>query len=303
MKTSDQKLIEIYSRTGSVWKTGEEVGMCGQSVHERLTKLGVIKHLNYWFPSDDAVLLEKYEQYKHDNRLEELAKELGRTKQFICRKARLLGLTDKSNVNISDKTRAKISLSTKKRINEHGHPRGFLGHHHGESARRRISESSHRAWANPNSKLNSEHNRQVHSDRLHEIKMRGGINTYSSRGNHETVIGGKNYVFKSSWEKEIANRLQSLKDDGSITGWGYEKKHFNFDDVKRGIRSYCPDFEVSLNDGGKMYIEVKGWKMPSSMKRIEMFRERYPNIKLYMIDEREYKKVISESDHLRRCCV
>jgi hypothetical protein len=60
---------------------------------------------------------------------------------------------------------------------------------------------------------------------------------------------------------------------------------------------------VSLIDGGKMYIEVKGWKMPSSMKRIEMFRERYPNIKLYMIDEREYKKVISESDYLRRCCV
>lgn len=30
-----------------------------------------------------------------------------------------------------------------------------------------------------------------------------------------------------------------------------------------------------------------------------MFKERYPNIKLYLIDETEYKNVISKTNYLR----
>lgn len=42
-RISDEQLLESYKRTGSVWKTAKDVGMCGQSVHERLVKIGVNK--------------------------------------------------------------------------------------------------------------------------------------------------------------------------------------------------------------------------------------------------------------------
>jgi hypothetical protein len=60
---------------------------------------------------------------------------------------------------------------------------------------------------------------------------------------------------------------------------------------------------VTLLDGSKKYLEVKGWKMEQSMKRIEMFRERYVDVKFCLIDEYEYRKIISEGDYLWRCCL
>lgn len=50
---------------------------------------------------------------------------------------------------------------------------------------------------------------------------------------------------------------------------------------------------------GQANMMVKGWKSEVGMKRLSMFKERYPNIKLYLIDETEYKNVISKTDYLR----
>lgn len=302
-KVEDKILIESYVRTGSIWKTAKEVGLCGQSVHERLVKLVVIRKMNLWTQDDDNILLAEYATYKKNNTLGVLAEQMGRTKQFICRKARKLGLTSLSNRNTSDSVRKRISESTKAWIKEKGHPRGYLGHKHCDETLKKLSAASHAAWMNPSSKFNTEEFRQQLSDRLHKRKMSGEIRVYSNRGDHAVVIGDRNFVFKSSWEVEIAKRLHALFLDGIITNWSYESKHFNFGDMKRTTRSYCPDFEVVKKNGDILYIEVKGWKMKNSMKRIEMFLERYPHIDLYIIDEKEYGKILSESDYLRRRCV
>lgn len=303
VKVQDSVIIENYSKTGNIWKTGELVGLSGQTVYERLKKLGIVKTINYWTENDSQVLLKKYQRYKELNELDVLAKELGRTKQFICRKAKELGLTNPKNKIIATTTRAKLSESTKKRIQEQGHPKGFSGHKHSVSARNKMSQRCKSAWANPNSIFNTEEFKQKKSDALHNHKMNGDYKTFSIRGNTRCVVGGKMCVFKSSWEITIAKKLQELKDSNFIQEWDYEKTHFNFDDIKRGIRSYCPDFEVTLNDNTKMYIEVKGWKMESSLLRIKMLQERYPQIKYYLIDEKEYGKILSQSDYLRRRCV
>ena len=72
-KVSDEVLLNSYKRIGNVWKVGQEVGLCGQSVYDRLVKLHAIKRKNKWLPSDDEVLISKYKMYKKDFKLDELA--------------------------------------------------------------------------------------------------------------------------------------------------------------------------------------------------------------------------------------
>lgn len=299
---SDAVLIDSYSRTGNVWKTALEVGLCGQSVHERLSRLGVVRKMNLWTSSDDDVLIREYVANRDAGTLDDLASRLGRTKQFICRKARVLGLTDSKHRVMSEKARCRLSVSAKAWIAERGHPRGYLGHRHSPETRSKLSGASRSSWSDPNSKVNSDEFRQRMSDNLHERKMSGSIRTYSNRGDYPVTIGGRDFVFKSSWEVEVARRLHELYVDGCVMGWSYESRHFNFDDMVRGTRSYCPDFEVRRLDGSVFYIEVKGWKMERSMERIRMFQERYPDVELYIIDENEYGKVLSEGGYLRGRC-
>lgn len=93
-KAADEQIVEAYERNGSVWKAAQELGMCGQSVHERLVKLGLSRHINVFSKEDEEYLAERYVLYRDAGKLQDLADEMGRTKNFICRKARDLGLTD-----------------------------------------------------------------------------------------------------------------------------------------------------------------------------------------------------------------
>jgi Holliday junction resolvase len=103
-KATDGQLLTAYSNTGSVWKVARQFGMCGQSVHERLSRLGVITPRNLWTPDDDKVLQERYRDYKSAGKLADLALQLGRTKPFICRQAKRLGLTSQAG----DKPYARV---------------------------------------------------------------------------------------------------------------------------------------------------------------------------------------------------
>jgi hypothetical protein len=94
-KASDEDLIKSYQQTRSVWKTAKQFGMCGQSVQERLAKVGVVNHPNILRPEEKATLLAEYESAANAGKLDELAKRLGRTKHILCRYAQQLGLTDK----------------------------------------------------------------------------------------------------------------------------------------------------------------------------------------------------------------
>ena len=302
-KVSDEVLLNSYKRIGNVWKVGQEVGLCGQSVYDRLVKLHAIKRKNKWQPSDDEVLISKYKIYKKDFKLDELAKELGRTKQFICRQAKRLGLTDPKDINVPHDVRIAIGNKTREWIKQKGHPKGFMNHTHSSDARKRISLSSTKAWGNPNSKFNTDEFRQRRSDNLHHLKLSGKMYVYSKFGDHKIKIEGKEYIFKSGWELEVAKRLQEIKLSGRIKRWGYESKHFVFSDMKRYTRSYCPDFEVELLNGDTIYIEVKGYYLGNSKERIAMFRERYKQVKLIIIEKDEYNKMLAESDYFRRYAI
>lgn len=88
-----KEIIEKYTKLKSVWKVAKEVGCCGQYVHEVLIKNNVEMSRKKFSKDDEAFLLKNYDKYRGERRLQDLASELGRTKQFICRKAAGLGLT------------------------------------------------------------------------------------------------------------------------------------------------------------------------------------------------------------------
>lgn len=96
LKVTDSELIDSYSRTQSVWKTAKDVGLCGQSVHERLAKIGVVKHVNVFTDAEREILKSEFLFYRQAGKVSELAARLGRTVQFLSRQARAFGLTSAS---------------------------------------------------------------------------------------------------------------------------------------------------------------------------------------------------------------
>lgn len=91
-KATDQELIDAYAELGSVHKVGDRFGIRGSSAHERLKKIGVAKPMNRFTEADRDRLRADYAIYRSQGRVAELAKEMGRTVQFLSRQAGKLGI-------------------------------------------------------------------------------------------------------------------------------------------------------------------------------------------------------------------
>lgn len=92
-RVSNDVLLEAYQRLGNVWKVGDEVGMAGQTAHERLKRIGAINSPRFTEPEIERLKCE-YVIYRDAGKLQELADAMGREKTSICAQARKLGLTD-----------------------------------------------------------------------------------------------------------------------------------------------------------------------------------------------------------------
>lgn len=93
-KVSDDALLADYAKTGSVWKTADNLGICGQSVHERLVKLGKNVPVRVFTDAEITRLRNEYEVFADAGKLNDLALSMGRSKHLLCRQARALGITD-----------------------------------------------------------------------------------------------------------------------------------------------------------------------------------------------------------------
>ena len=117
-----------------------------------------------------------------------------------------------------------------------------------------------------------------------------GRSTYSrTKSGKRADLGGM--FFRSSWEANYARYLNFLKKQREIQSWQYEAKTFEFTEIKRGTRSYTPDFLVVNNNGLIEFHEVKGWMDPRSKTKLKRMAKYYPNIKIILIDSKEYKKI------------
>lgn len=108
---------------------------------------------------------------------------------------------------------------------------------------------------------------------------------------------------RSGWEANWARLLRYWQETGGpspeskVVAWKYEADEFEFP-VKRGSRYYKPDFKVTLEDAAGQqtiqYHEVKGQMYPAGATKLRRMQKYYPNVKIILICEKEYKEACRE---------
>ncbi len=100
---------------------------------------------------------------------------------------------------------------------------------------------------------------------------------------------GKRFFARSGWEAIYAHHLDFLMRHGEIKNWEYEAETFWFDGIKRGVRSYLPDFRVTNTDGSREYHEVKGWMDAKSKTRLRRMAKYHPTVVVILRDSTWFK--------------
>lgn len=289
-KFSDEEVINAYKITGNVWKTAKLLNVCGQSVHERLIKLDYPLKLQRISEKDLNFIKDNYIIYRDKGLLVEMAKSLNRTIPFICRKAKLFNLTDYKH----KKTEKQIvdSSNRLRLIIKNNHPKGMLGKKHSKETLEIISIKSSKYQ-------NSLTEEQIFAKttKMLTTKLEKYGSTDAGVHNRENsswkagwrIIGGIKKYYRSRWEANYARYLEFLKEHNEIKSWKHESKTFWFEKIKRGCRSYLPDFEVILNNESIEYHEVKGWMDDKSKTKLKRMKIYYPEIKLKLIDSEWFR--------------
>lgn len=99
-------------------------------------------------------------------------------------------------------------------------------------------------------------------------------------------IGYHRCYFRSLWEANFSRWLEYQLRNNMIYSWEHEPHTFWFEDIKRGVRSYLPDFKVVDNDMSHHWIEVKGYWDSKSITKIKRFRKYYPKENIILIDSK-----------------
>jgi hypothetical protein len=104
------------------------------------------------------------------------------------------------------------------------------------------------------------------------------------------TIGDKKIYFRSSWEYYYAIFLEKLKQERKIIDYKHEPKCFWFEDIKRGVRSYLPDFCVIHNDGKEEWCEVKGYYDSKSKTKMKRMAKYYPQVNIRLVGADWFKE-------------
>lgn len=169
------------------------------------------------------------------------------------------------------------------------HPRGMLGKNHAIATR--VNFSIQRRGKKLNLSDDQKQRRSDNSTRLMQKRMltKGTMYSRSSAGWFD--VGGQICFFRSSWEVNYARYLQWLLQRGEIQKWEYEPDTFWFESIRRGVRSYLPDFKVT-EVSGVSYHEVKGWMDAKSKTKLDRMARYYPEVKLVLIEKNEYNSIL-----------
>ena len=104
-------------------------------------------------------------------------------------------------------------------------------------------------------------------------------------------IGGREPIyFRSSWEYYYSLFLEKLYQEKKIADWKHEPKVFWFNDIKRGVRSYLPDFCIVHNNGSEEWCEVKGYFDSKSQTKMKRMAKYYPEVNIRLVDSAWFKQ-------------
>jgi len=104
------------------------------------------------------------------------------------------------------------------------------------------------------------------------------------------IVGDKDPIyFRSSWEYYYAIFLEKLKQEGKIVNWKHEPLVFWFHEIKRGVRSYLPDFCVLHLNGTEEWIETKGLMDSKSQTKMKRMAKYYPQINIRLVGSEWFK--------------
>jgi predicted nuclease of restriction endonuclease-like RecB superfamily len=163
----------------------------------------------------------------------------------------------------------------------------MLGKNHSDETKSRLRETSLATEGWKKRAPMSQTHRLAQS--LRSIALNQSGNGYSRTKKGWGEVGGQKFFYKSQWELNYANYLEFLKKAKHISGWEYEPETFWFEKIRRGVRSYTPDFRVTYPDGRVEYHEVKGWMDQKSKTKIDRMRIYHKNITLVLVDESQYR--------------
>jgi len=96
-------------------------------------------------------------------------------------------------------------------------------------------------------------------------------------------IDGRRIFFRSRWEFNYGLYLELLRNNGDVLSWEHEPETFWFEKIRRGVRSYLPDYRVTLKSGAVEYHEVKGWMDAKSMTKLKRMEKYHPHITIRII--------------------
>ena len=104
------------------------------------------------------------------------------------------------------------------------------------------------------------------------------------------IVGDKQPIyFRSSWEYYYSLFLEKLRQEKKIIDWKHEPKCFWFEGIKRGVRSYLPDFCITHLNGSEEWCEVKGYFDSKSQTKMKRMAKYYPEVNIRLVGSDWFK--------------
>jgi hypothetical protein len=104
------------------------------------------------------------------------------------------------------------------------------------------------------------------------------------------IVGDKQPIyFRSSWEYYYSLFLEKLRQEKKILDWKHEPKCFWFEGIKRGVRSYLPDFCITHLNGTEEWSEVKGYFDSKSQTKMKRMAKYYPDVNIRLVGSDWFK--------------
>lgn len=248
-----------------------------------------------WTLDQVLTVRDWYQSNTNEMSLVELAHDIGKTRQQISRVARYLGLTRRGRPH-TERTKQTLKLTTIGQWDRRQHPRGMAGKRHSDEAKAKfrerqkgLVEAGKHHWQNR--KVTQEERTRLSIVTMKRMKESSSPYSRARQGRRDDLDGR---FFRSSWEANYARYLNFLQRSGVIREWDFEPETFWFENIRRGTRSYLPDFKVTRPDGSVYYVEVKGWMDAKSKTKLKRMAKYYPAVELILVEKKAYQQIAKE---------